>query len=334
MNGKELRLVVLTVAGTAAGILLVVGVVLFWMTRADAPTLAEEGTVAVATSPTKIPTRVEYRDDLAFFDLVSGSPAIWYHKLSDGSYDLFDAPGFHPTYGKEAPLQTVTPMIVGDIKAYFENVRQPVRQAAARPVLRPAPRRQAAPQLVVAPREQVSQVSPAPVARSAMIPAGTRLDVILGQRLSTETNQVGDTFEATLVRPVVISGETVLEQGATVTGRITNLQRPGRTTGVAKLTLTLIGVYASGENTVSLKTIPLAMEGKTTRGEDARDVGIGTGIGTAVGAIFGGRRGAATGAVAGAGGGTAVVLATRGEDLVLAPERELTFTLSTNADVR
>lgn len=329
---KEFRLVVLTAAGTAAGILLVVGVLLFWMTR-DTPTLADEGnTAAVSATPTRIPTRVEYRDDLAFFDPVIGNPAIWYHKLSDGSYDLFDASGFHPTYGKEAPLQAVTPMIVGDIKAYFQKGQEPVRRVVARPTPRPAPRRPAAPQFAVVPDESAPRL--APVVRSVTIPAGTKLDVVLGQRLSTATNQVGDTFEASLVRPVVISGETVLEQGSTVTGRITDLERPGRTTGVAKLTLTLVGVYAPGENTVSLQTISLAMEGKTTKAEDAVKVGIGTAIGTAVGAIFGGRRGAAKGAAVGAGGGAGVVLTTRGEDLVLAPEQELTFTLAVNANIR
>lgn len=328
---KELRLVVLTAAGTAVGILLVVGVLLFWMTR-DTPTLAVEGTVAAPTAPVRVPTRVEYRDDLAFFNPVRGEPAIWYHKLADGSYDLFDASGFHPTYGNEAPLQAVTPMIVGDIKAYFQNGQDTVRKVASRPAPRPAPRRPAAPQLTVVSGEIAPRLEP--VARSVTIPAGTRLDVVLGQRLSTATNQVGDTFEASLVRPVVISGETVLEQGSTVTGRITDLEQPGRATGVAKMTLTLVGVYAPGENTVSLQTIPLVMEGKITKAEDAAKVGIGTAIGAAIGAIFGGGRGAAKGAAVGAGGGTGVVLTTRGEDLVLAPEQELTFTLARNANIR
>lgn len=268
MGSRELRLVVFTAAGTVAGVLIVVGIILFWMTRADAPTLAEEG--AAVTAP---------------------------------------APVVQPAY------------------TLLETARKPtVRRSAGAP--KPVRR-----QPLIASRREV-QETPAPIARPVTIPAGTRLDVVLGQRLSTETNQVGDTFDATLVRPVVISGETVLEQGATVTGRITNLERPGRATGVAKMTLALVSVYAPGENTVSLQTIPLAMEGKTTKAEDARDIGIGTGIGTIVGAIFGGKKGAAIGGTAGAGGGTATVLATRGEDLVLVPERELTFTLALNADLR
>ncbi len=327
------RTAFLTAAVTAGLVLL--GVLTFLMSSRDsaAPTLADGGAVTAAAVPVRIPTRVEYRDDLAFFDPVSGNPAIWFHKLTDGSYDLFDAAGFHPTYGKEAPLQTVTPMIVGDIKAYFQKDQEPVRRAAARPASRPA-LRQRIQQSVAAPRVLESQSSLAPVARSIAIPAGTRLDVILGQRLSTATNSVGENFEATLARPVIIVGETVLEQGATVTGRITDLERPGQVSGVAKLTLTLIGVYAEGENNVSLQTAPLTMEGKSTKAKDAAKVGIVTAIGATIGGLFGGGKGAAKGAAIGAGGGAGMVVATRGEELVLAPEQELTFTLARNVNIR
>ena len=163
------------------------------------------------------------------------------------------------------------------------------------------------------------------------VPAGTRLDVLLDQRLSTETNQVGDSFRVSLARALVINGETVLEQGTRFTGKIIDLERPGKVSGVAKITLVLTIVSINGESTAEVQTVPLIREGETTKGKDAVKVGVGAGIGAVIGRIFGGGGGAAKGAAVGAAGGAGAVAATRGKDLVLAPEQELTFTLAKNA---
>lgn len=192
------------------------------------------------------------------------------------------------------------------------------------------------PRRAAAPRPSTPRVAAVPraadpsasVVRSATIPAGTRLEVVLDRQLSTETNKVGDSFPATLTRAVVINGQGFLEEGARLTGEITALERPGQVSGVAKMTLVLQSV-----NGVPIETAPLSFEGKAAKGKDAATVGISAGIGAVVGAIFGGKKGAAKGTAVGAGGGTGLVLATRGENLVLAPEQELAFTLVRNAAI-
>ena len=144
------RAVFITAAATCGVMFLAVMIFLFSSRQTGAPTLAEEGAEAVLTASAKVPTKVGYREDLAFFNPVSGEPAIWYYKSPDGIYDLFDAPGFHPTYGREAPLQVVTSTIVGDIEASFSKEAPRSRTVSApRPpaVPRPSP----APRPAVAP---------------------------------------------------------------------------------------------------------------------------------------------------------------------------------------
>lgn len=320
------RVVFITAAATAGVVVLAMLIFLFSSRETGAPTLAEEGAALVPTAPPRIPTRVEYRDGLAFFSPTTGDAAIWYYKRPDGDYDLFDAAGYHPTYGREASLQPVTPLIVGDIQASFKEAEQ-VRALAPRPA---APRPSPAPRASAAAPRAADPPTPAPATvRSVTIPAGTRLEVILGRQLSTETNRAGDTFPVTLARGVVINGETVLEQGTQLTGEITALEKPGRVSGVAKMTLVLKSV-----NGVAIDIAPLALEGEATKAEDAVKVGIGAGIGAAIGGLFGGGKGAAKGTAIGAGGGAGTVLATRGDAFVLPPEQQLTFTLAANATVQ
>jgi outer membrane lipoprotein SlyB len=53
-----------------------------------------------------------------------------------------------------------------------------------------------------------------------------------------------------------------------------------------------------------------------------------------IGAITGGRKGAAIGSAIGAGGGTAVVLATEGKEIRLAPGRKLKVSLNNPLTIR
>ena len=328
-----LRAVFITAAATAGVAVLALLVILVSSRQGGETASADEAVSSVPAAVTRIPTRIEYNDSLAFFNPTTGEAVIWYHKKSDGGYDLFDAPGFHPIFGKDAPLQAVTPLIVGDIRLSFDR-NQPVQAQARRPAPRPAlqgivPRTPAVQEQVVStPSVQVPQ---APVIRSITVPAGTRLEVILDRQLSTEANRVGDTFPVSLARGVVIDGQTVLEQGFRLTGEITALERPGRVSGVAKMTLVLKAL-SDGETPIA--TVPLTMEGETTRGRDAITVGIGAGAGAALGGLLGGKKGAATGTAIGGGAGAGQVLASKGADLVLSPEKVLIFTLSRNAEIQ
>ncbi len=174
------------------------------------------------------------------------------------------------------------------------------------------------------------QVGPrGPAYEWVTIPAGTRIRVFLGRRISTEINNVGDRFSVEVDEPVIVDDRTVVARRTLATGQITELKRPGRVRGVAALSLKLVSIsFENGPlvgNTVEIETEPWVQSGKDTTARDALKIGIGTGIGAAAGALLGGRDGAAKGAAVGGGATTAETLAVRGKDIVLPPEMKLEF---------
>jgi hypothetical protein len=53
--------------------------------------------------------------ELQFFDPNTGRPRVWYFKTANGTYDLYDSPGFSP--GTSEPLLPVSKEVVADIIA-------------------------------------------------------------------------------------------------------------------------------------------------------------------------------------------------------------------------
>ena len=103
--------------------------------------------------------------------------------------------------------------------------------------------------------------------------------------------------------------------------------------GLSDLSVELVRLRTSDGQRLSIATEPHEVQGKKTRGSDAKKVGIGAGLGAIIGAIAGGGRGAAVGAGAGGAAGGGVVLATRGEPAVIPSESRLTFHLRTPIEV-
>jgi outer membrane lipoprotein SlyB len=85
--------------------------------------------------------------------------------------------------------------------------------------------------------------------------------------------------------------------------------------------------------TIDLDTDTVIQDAKSTKGKDAKKVGIGAGVGAAIGAIAGGGSGAAIGAAVGGGTGAAASLATRGDAAEIPGETELNFTVETPVSI-
>jgi hypothetical protein len=166
-----------------------------------------------------------------------------------------------------------------------------------------------------------------PKANTVTIPAGTTLMVRLQEKLSSEKNQPGDSFQATLDQAVVVDGFIIAERGARVQGRITELDRSGKVKGRAKLVLELTQLNTSDGQRVRVQTSPFERVAQSTVKKDAMKVGIGAAIGAAIGGIAGGGKGAATGAGVGGAAGAGQVLLTRGEAAELGVETRLSFRL-------
>jgi hypothetical protein len=168
---------------------------------------------------------------------------------------------------------------------------------------------------------------PKPTAHEVTVRSGTELPLELLTTLSTETAAVEDEVRARLKQAVVVNGETVVPNGATLIGSVTEVERAGRVKGLAHLAIRFTEVTYSGERH-RINTAPLTFQGEATKSEDATKVGAGAGIGAVIGGILGGGSGAAKGAAIGGAAGGGAVLATRGKDVELASGTALTAVLA------
>ena len=155
-----------------------------------------------------------------------------------------------------------------------------------------------------------------PIMMPMDVPSGTDLVLTLDTPLSSETAKVEQPVRATVAKAVVISGMTVIPEGAAVLGNVVAVERSARVKGRALLAVRFNEVTVAGSD-YRISTARITRQAEATKGEDATKIGIGAGVGTAIGAIAGGKKGAAIGAGVGAGAGTGAVLATRGKEVVI-----------------
>jgi hypothetical protein len=175
--------------------------------------------------------------------------------------------------------------------------------------------------------QQPNYPPPPPVPAQLTIPGGTYLTVRVNQMLSSDKNQPGDSFTASLTQPVVVNGVVVAEPGQTLGGHIVSatkhkFDQPARL-GLALNNLTLV----DGQQLPVTTQFVSRQGGSTPGGVQAGTVAATTGAGATIGAIAGWGTGAAIGAGAGAAAGLIGVLVTRNHASVVYPEQILTFKL-------
>jgi len=164
-----------------------------------------------------------------------------------------------------------------------------------------------------------------PVPAKLTIKPGTYVTVRLNQGLSSDRNQVGDGFAATLAAPVIVDGVVVANRGQTVGGKVTEAKKAGRVEGVSRLAVQLTDLTLADGQPVPLQTQLFSKNGPTSVGRDVGAVAGTTAAGAAIGAAADWGRGAAIGAGAGLLAGVVGVLVTRGRPTYLYPEQILTF---------
>ena len=168
---------------------------------------------------------------------------------------------------------------------------------------------------------------PKPTSHEVTVASGTEMPLELLGSLSSETAAVEDEVRARLKQAVTVRGETVIPNGATLVGSVTQVERAGRVQGKSHLTIRFNEVTFSGEHH-RINTQPLSFEGESSTKDDVTKVGAGAGIGAVIGGILGGGKGAAKGAAIGGAAGGGAVLATRGKDVELASGAVLTTVLA------
>ena len=173
-----------------------------------------------------------------------------------------------------------------------------------------------------------------------VVPQGTTIPIALVNSISTKFAKDGDGVYARTTFPITINNEIAIPVGTSIKGRITAVTRPGRVKGKAELTISFQQIIFPNGNTLPLYATlgsvgdsgyrkgETTIEAEGTKGKDA-----GTVAGTAAeGGIIGGLgsrtiKGAGIGGAAGAGVGSAIVLLTRGQDVVLQPGSTLEIVL-------
>jgi small nuclear ribonucleoprotein (snRNP)-like protein len=210
--------------------------------------------------------------------------------------------------GKLVNVDKETVVVAREPRSLSETAASPKRPATE------------APKIEVT-RSKIAEVQQTPEVREvelreAAVPAGTVLDAQLGTSLASDTSRVEQTVEATLTVPLLAEGVTVAAAGSTLVGTVTNVRESGRVRGRAEVEVQFSRLRTDAV-TYDIRTEPLRWIAEATKGEDAVKVGVGAAAGAVIGAIAGGGKGAAVGSAIGAGGGSAVVLATKGEEIRL-----------------
>src|SRR5690348_9466889 len=89
------------------------------------------------------------------------------------------------------------------------------------------------------PPQRRYQEAPPPANFTLTVPAGTWITVRMNQHLSSDHNQAGDPFTATLAEPIVSNGRVVARRGQMVGGVVSEATKAGRVSGTSRLKLEL-----------------------------------------------------------------------------------------------
>lgn len=161
----------------------------------------------------------------------------------------------------------------------------------------------------------------------ATLNAGLLIPVRLVDGLSSDRNQPGDTFHATLEKELVADGFVIAERGARVEGRVVAADRGGKVGGAASLAVVLTTIHTLDGQAMPVDTDPFHRHAEQTHLQDAATIGGAAALGAIMGGIAGGGKGAAAGAGIGGGVGAGAVLLSRGASATLPPETRLSFRL-------
>ena len=183
-----------------------------------------------------------------------------------------------------------------------------------------------------------------PDENTILIPTDTELIVELLDNINTEQNREGDKFTARVISPYELAG-------ATIEGRISKIQKPGRIKRRSEVLLSFDRIILndnrwSNFNAILVEVLPSkgdnvrrvddegTVEGRSSVKDDSIKVGATTGTGLVIGAIAGGPVGAAVGAGVGAAFGVGAVVVERGKHIQLKQNQQLRIKSAYDTQIR
>jgi hypothetical protein len=164
-----------------------------------------------------------------------------------------------------------------------------------------------------------------------VIPSGTAIHVRSDQAIQASTANRGHTFPGTVSQDVTdSSGQVLVPRGS----RATLLVAQG--SNANEVALDLHSVTLNGR-TYAIESSSVSQTGKEGVGKNKRTakyVGGGAVAGTLIGALAGGGKGAAIGALAGGAAGAGAQTLTKGKNVNIPAETDLTFKLAQDVTLR
>lgn len=174
------------------------------------------------------------------------------------------------------------------------------------------------------------------------IPNGTRLTAVLNNLVTSRATQVGDRFTMNVTSPDIY-------RGATIEGRVAQIDNSGRVSGRANVSLEFENIrmrdgrsyrfagVIDSVRTINGDTVSVNNEGTVRDNNQTKKTvtraGVGAALGALIGAIAGGGSGAAIGAAVGAGAGAGSVLIQGRDNVELAQGTEFSITATGPSNV-
>jgi hypothetical protein len=159
------------------------------------------------------------------------------------------------------------------------------------------------------------------------VPAGTRLDIRVNQRISVKTAHAGDRFTGEVVHPVLSGNSTAIPSGTPVEGIIDASHRRGHFKGASILELRLVSMRLNGQR-YALDTAD-NVRGKKGKGKRSTAlIAGGTGAGMLIGGLATGGVGLVVGGLIGGGAGTGIAGLTGNRDIIIPAESVVSFRLA------
>ena len=160
------------------------------------------------------------------------------------------------------------------------------------------------------------------------LPYGTVLAVRLTETLSSDLNQPGDTFLASLASPLVVGDRVIVPEGASIKGKIVDARNAKRFRGKSALVVEVTHLTYNGR-TYELRSSQYSKQGASRNAYAAAAITGGAGVGAIIGTVLGRGKGVAIGAALGAAAGTGVQAVTKPASVELSAESVLSLQLET-----
>ena len=156
--------------------------------------------------------------------------------------------------------------------------------------------------------------APAPGPRTGTIASGTSLALASGSKVCTNTNKVGDRFNASLTESVTGTNGVTLPAGSSVSIEVTELKRSTDSKTNIVMGFRVVSITANGRTyTPDAEVVSASIDrGRSQdRGDDAKKVATGAAVGAVVGQVLGrNTKGTLIGAAVGAAAGAAAASST------------------------